>query len=163
MPAWSWQVSEMQSPAESRVENWIPHRGAMRLLDRILVVDEQQAVAEVDVPFDGLFVRDGAVPAWVGIEYMAQAVSAWAGGRGRRAGGQPRPGLLLGSRKYEAKCESFPSGATLRVEAQCELIAANGLGTFDCRITMDGREVATARIAVFDPPAGTDLLRGSTQ
>ena len=107
--------------------------------------------------------RDGAVPAWVAIEYMAQAVSAWAGARGRRAGGQPRPGLLLGSRKYEAKCESFPSGATLRVEAQCELIAANGLGTFDCRITMDGREVAVARIAVFDPPAGADLLQGSKQ
>lgn len=154
-------MSEMQSPAESRVENWIPHRGGMRLLDRILSVDEQQVVAEVDVPYDGMFVRDGAVPAWIGIEYMAQAVSAWAGGRGRRAGGQPRPGLLLGSRKYEAHCASFASGSLLRVEVQCDLVGANGLGTFSCRILQDEREVATARIAVFDPPAGADLLQGA--
>lgn len=153
-------MSEMPNPAESRVENWIPHRGAMRLLDRILAVDEQQVLAEVDVPFDGLFVRDGAVPAWIGIEYMAQAVSAWAGARGRRAGGQPRPGLLLGSRKYEAHCESFASGALLRVEAQCDLVGGNGLGTFSCRILQGGRELATARIAVFDPPEGADLLKG---
>jgi predicted hotdog family 3-hydroxylacyl-ACP dehydratase len=153
----------MQSPAESRVENWIPHRGAMRLLDRILSVDAQQVVAEVDVPFDGLFVQGGAVPAWIGIEYMAQAVAAWAGGRGRRAGGQPRPGLLLGSRKYEAHCASFASGALLRVEAHCDLVGDNGLGTFSCRILQDGRELATARIAVYDPPTGADLLRGSLQ
>ena len=100
------------------------------------------------------------VPPWIGIEYMAQAVSAWAGNRGRAKGGAPRPGLLLGSRRYEAKCDGFPSGARLRVEARCELIGANGLGQFDCRIQMDGQEVAIARIAVLDPPEGTDLLLG---
>lgn len=154
-------MNEMLSPAESRVENWIPHRGAMRLLDRILAVDEQRVLAEVEVPFDGLFVREGAVPAWVGIEYMAQAVSAWAGARGRRAGGPPRPGLLLGSRRYEAHCQSFASGALLRVEALCDLVGGNGLGTFSCRILQGERELAIARIAVFDPPAGADLLQGA--
>jgi predicted hotdog family 3-hydroxylacyl-ACP dehydratase len=136
----------------------------MRLIDRVLLVDADQAVAEVEVPFDGLFVRDGQVPAWIGIEYMAQTVAAWAGGRAQLRGGQPRPGLLLGSRRYEAHCEGFPSGASLRVEARCELIGSNGLGQFDCRITQDGRELATARIAVLDPPDGTDLLqRGAKQ
>jgi predicted hotdog family 3-hydroxylacyl-ACP dehydratase len=115
----------------------------------------------VDVPFDGLFVRDGAVPAWVGIEYMAQTVSAWAGARARGQGGAPRAGLLLGSRRYEARRNAFPSGARLRVEARCELMGANGLGQFDCRIEMDGEEVATARIAVFDPPGGADFLQGA--
>ncbi len=153
----------MERLAEQRVESWIPHRGAMRLLDRVLEVGPDHAVAEVEVPFDGLFVRDGQVPAWIGIEYMAQTVSAWAGGRARGAGGPPRAGLLLGSRRYEAHCDGFPSGATLRVEARCELMGANGLGTFDCRIEMDGREMAVARIAVLDPPEGTDLLRGGSQ
>jgi hypothetical protein len=47
----------------------------------------------------------------------------------------------------------------LRVEARCELMGANGLGQFDCRIEMDGEAVATARISVFDPPEGIDLLQ----
>jgi predicted hotdog family 3-hydroxylacyl-ACP dehydratase len=144
----------------SRIESYIPHRGAMRLIDRIVEIGDEHVLAEVDVPFDGLFVRDGAVPPWIGIEYMAQAVSAWAGNRGRAKGGAPRPGLLLGSRRYEVHCEGFPCGALLRVEARCELSAANGLGQFDCRIVLEGREVASARISVLDPPEGSNLLEG---
>lgn len=158
MPPWCSRVNEMEANRMERVENWIPHRGAMRLIDRVLHVDADEAIAEVDVPFDGLFVRDGAVPAWIGIEYMAQAVAAWAGARLRAQGGAPRAGLLLGTRRYEAHCEGFPSGALLRIEARCELMADNGLGQFDCRIRMDGAELATARISVFDPPEGADFL-----
>jgi predicted hotdog family 3-hydroxylacyl-ACP dehydratase len=146
--------------ASGRIESYIPHRGGMRLIDRVLEIDDEHVVAEVDVPFDGLFVRDGRVPSWIGIEYMAQTVSAWAGHRGRALGNGPRPGLLLGSRRYEAHGDGFPSGALLRVEVRCELIGANGLGQFDCRIVMEGRDVATARIAVLDPPEGTTLLQG---
>lgn len=146
--------------ASGRIEDFIPHRGAMRLVDRVLEVDGEHVVAEVDVPFDGLFVRDGQVPAWIGIEYMAQAVAAWAGARARERGGAPRPGLLLGTRKYEVQCDGFPSGSLLRVEARCEMVGANGLGLFDCRIVMDGRDAAVARISVIDPPEGSeDLLR----
>lgn len=148
----------MDGFGKAGVEGWIPHRGAMRLIDRVLSVDGEHAVAEVDVPFDGLFVREGEVPAWVGIEYMAQTVSAWAGARARTKGGPPRPGLLLGCRNYEVRRGGFPCGARLRIEARCELMGANGLGQFDCSIRMDGAELATGRISVFDPPAGTDLL-----
>ncbi|NML42588.1 hotdog family protein [Ramlibacter sp. G-1-2-2] len=149
------------SVINERIENFIPHRAGMRLIDRLLEVDDEHVVAEVDVPFGGLFVRDGQVPSWIGIEYMAQTVSAWAGSRARGSGGQPRPGLLLGSRKYEVHCEGFPSGAKLRVEARVELVATNGLGQFDCRIRMNGEEVAGARISVLDPPEGSKLLGGT--
>ena len=150
----------MDSFRAPRIDSLIPHRGAMRLLDRVVALDDEHVVAEVDVPFDGLFVRDGEVPAWIGIEYMAQAVSAWAGARARSRGGEPRPGLLLGTRRYEAHCDGFASGVCLRVEARCDLYGANGLGQFECRIVQDGRELASARISVLDPPdGGADLLK----
>jgi predicted hotdog family 3-hydroxylacyl-ACP dehydratase len=151
----------MESLSSGRIESLIPHRGALRLLDRVLEVDDEHVLAEVDVPFDGLFVRDGMVPSWIGIEYMAQAVAAWAGARARQRGGEPHAGLLLGTRRYEAQCDGFPSGQRLRVQARCELIGANGLGQFDCRITLDGRELAASRISVLDPPGGAEeLLKG---
>src|SRR3954468_20060608 len=139
MPAWSFPVNEMQPSNPGRIEALIPHRGAMRLLDRVLEVDDDRVLAEVDVPFDGLFVRDGAVPAWIGIEYMAQAVAACAGMRARqsggaprgglraRGGGAPRAGLRPGRRRYEAHCDGFASGARLQVEARCEIMGGNGL------------------------------------
>src|SRR5688500_4605857 len=118
---------------ETTIESLMPHRGLMRLLDRLVTVDDDHAVAEVDVPADGLFVQDGEVPAWVGIEYMAQTVSVWAGARAQRRGGAPRIGLLLGSRRYEAHRSGFPSGATLRIETRCEMMGAKALRMFDCR------------------------------
>jgi predicted hotdog family 3-hydroxylacyl-ACP dehydratase len=100
------------------------------------------------------------VPAWVGIEYMAQAVSAWAGARALSGGGQPRIGFLLGTRRYEARCAGFSGGRTLRVQARCEMMAGNGLGMFDCSIHLDGREIATGRLSVFEP-SDPDGVAGS--
>ena len=149
----------MDNWTEGHVESLIPHRGAMRLLDRVLRVEGDTVEAEVEVPYDGLFVRDGQVPSWVGIEYMAQAVAAWAGTRERGRGGVPRAGLLLGTRRYEAHCDGFPSGARLHVRADCELIGSNGLGQFHCRITRDGTLLAESRISVLDPPQDSDVLQ----
>jgi predicted hotdog family 3-hydroxylacyl-ACP dehydratase len=132
----------------------------MQLLDRIVAVDAESAVAEVRVPVDGLFTHDGQVPAWVGIEYMAQTISAWAAGRSQAQGGTgPKLGLLLGSRRFEAHCEGFPCGATLRIKARCEIMGDNGLGMFDCRVEMDGREVANARVSVFEPGDGFSFVQ----
>ena len=144
------------SAGKKDMDAWVPHRGAMSLLDRVEHVDAHGVVAWVTVPADGLFATDAGVPAWVGIEYMAQAVAAWSGARARDAGGSPKIGYLLGSRRYEATVPAFAVGAELRVLAQCELMADNGLGMFDCRIELDGRVLATGRLSVFEPPENTE-------
>jgi predicted hotdog family 3-hydroxylacyl-ACP dehydratase len=87
---------------------------------------------------------------------MAQAVAAWSGARARTGGGSPKIGYLLGSRRYEAAVPLFAAGAELRVLAQCELTADNGLGMFDCRIEHDGRVVASGRLSVFEPPDNSE-------
>jgi predicted hotdog family 3-hydroxylacyl-ACP dehydratase len=151
----------MEYAGETVMDQWVPQRGAMQLLERIMSVDEECAVAQARVPAEGPFTRNGQVPAWIGIEYMAQTISAWAAGRNRRNGGGegPRMGLLLGSRRYTAECAGFRAGATLRIEARCELIGDNGLGLFDCRIEMDGAQVATAKVSVFQPEDALAFLK----
>ena len=134
------------------MDDWVPHRGAMSLLERVERVDEHGVVAWVLVPSAGLFAEPGGVPAWVGIEYMAQAVAAGSGARARAGGGSPRIGYLLGSRRYEAQVPWFEAGARLRVWAECELMGDNGLGMFDCTISQDGRVLASARLSVYEAP-----------
>jgi predicted hotdog family 3-hydroxylacyl-ACP dehydratase len=119
-----------------QMDAWVPHRGAMSLLATV----------------ERLFATPQGVPAWVGIEYMAQAVAAWSGAKARKVGGSPRIGYLLGCRRYEAAVPVFEAGAELVVHAQCELTAENGLGMFDCRIEQDGRVLANGRLSVFEPP-----------
>jgi len=141
------------------IENYVPHRGAMLLLDRLLVADDESAVAEVMVPRDGLFLHDAGMPSWVGIEYMAQAVAAWAGWRALQKDKPVQIGFLLGSRRYEATQPFFAPGTLLTISVRCELLGDNGLGMFDCRIQADGeKQLATARISVFEPVEGNTYI-----
>lgn len=141
------------------VETYVPQRGAMLLIDRIIELSEEHAVAEVDIRSEGLFMRKGKMPAWVGIEYMAQTISAWAGGRSQRSGGKTKIGLLLGSRRYEAMQPAFPAGSTLRVEVRRELAGESGLGVFDGRILVDGALIASAKVTVFEPADDMEWIR----
>jgi len=133
------------------IEDVVPHRQDMCLLERIVRWDQDSIEAELVVPAAGLFIEDGGVPAWVGIEYMAQAIAAWAGCRARVAGNPPQLGFLLGSRRYTSRRSSFPSGSVLRVHARCELLGDNGLGMFACRILAGDEEWAVANVSVFEP------------
>lgn len=142
------------------IEHYVPHRGAMLLLDRLLHADAETATAEVTVPRDGLFLQDEGMPAWVGLEYMAQTVAAWAGWQAVQAGQAVKLGFLLGTRKFEAKTAFFPVGTRLQVQVCSELVGDNGLCMFDCRIQdSSGDTVAQARISVYEPEDGSAYLQ----
>ena len=148
-------MSTLPRPAEV-----LPHRPPMILIDELLAMSESGLTARVRLRDDSPFVEEGQVSSLIAIEYMAQTISAWAAGRHQQAGGQgAKLGLLLGSRRYTAHCGTFPAGALLRIAARCEIIGDNGLGLFDCRIEMDGKEVATANVSVFEPEDASAFLK----
>ncbi|MBV8249500.1 MAG: hotdog family protein [Comamonas sp.] len=145
------------------IENYVPHRGVMLLLDRLLQADSESAQAQVTVPRDGLFLQDAGMPAWVGLEYMAQTVAAWAGWQAVQAQQPVKLGFLLGTRKYQAHCSRFAPGAVLRVAVRSELVGDNGLGMFACEIVQDGPDgqhcvLAQARISVYEPEDGSAYI-----
>lgn len=134
------------------VDDLVPHRGDMSWLDTVVAVDEDGIVAQSCVRSDSYFVRDGVLPVWVGVEYMAQAVAAWAGHRAYSQGTPVKIGFLLGTRRFDVWRQGFDVGDVLRIEARCELMGDNGLGMFACRIVVDGEVVASANVSVFEPP-----------
>lgn len=92
-----------------------------------------------------------AMPAWIGIELMAQAVAAFAGMEGQRQGRSPRPGVLLGTRAYRARAGSFPGGERLRITARLSDADESGFGTYDCAIHGGAGPLAEATLKVFAP------------
>lgn len=154
----------------------LPHAGAMRLLDRVVKVEGDCLVASVCVPEQGLFTDSQGpglgVGAWVGLEYMAQAVAAWAGWQGRAAGQAPRIGFLLGTRRYHCSVSHFTPGQRLWVEVERVFQADNGLGQFAGRVllapgTAEGSgaaatELASAQLTVFGPEDPSAFLAGDT-
>jgi predicted hotdog family 3-hydroxylacyl-ACP dehydratase len=138
------------------VASLIPHSGRMVLLDRIVEFDGNNLTAEMTVRDDGLFGNEKDIPAWAGIEYMAQAVAAYAGIKSKLAGEPIKLGYLLGTRRYNSNISSFSVGAALTIHIK-NIIQDDRLGVFDCSIWGDGIEV-TANLTVYQPLGEAELI-----
>jgi predicted hotdog family 3-hydroxylacyl-ACP dehydratase len=137
------------------IEDFVPHRGAMLLLREVLACDGDSITVGATVPRAAWYLDEhGAMPAWIGLELMAQAIAAHAGVQGRLQGSGPRRGMLLGCRAYRAALPSFAAGAALEVDARRAAVDESGFAAFDCTLRSAGREVASATVRVFVPPEG---------
>lgn len=134
------------------IEDILPHRGTMLLLDSVQSWDIGSATANASVnPRAWYADAGGEMPSWVGIELMAQTIAAHVGLSARARGEPIRQGALLGTRAYQARISCFPSGAALTVTANVAFRDDTGLGAYDCGIALNGQDVATATIKVFEP------------
>jgi predicted hotdog family 3-hydroxylacyl-ACP dehydratase len=123
----------------------------MRLLAEVVAHGPRETTCAVDVDASALFRRaDGSVPAWLGLEYMAQCAAVHGGLASRERGQAPRPGLFLGSRRVRFAVEAFPAGARLRVTARHHR-GETGLAWFDCSLRDErgGRTLAEGRLSVY--------------
>ena len=137
----------------------MPHRPPMLLLDRMVAAGETHAVCEVELRADGPFGGAEGVPAYVGIEYMAQTVAAFSGWQ-RRCAGQPiEIGFLLGTREFQSFCDGFQVGQTLRVEVT-HVWGGDQLARFNCTISdaQTGALLQQADLSVFKPTDLRDVL-----
>jgi len=136
----------------------LPHRPPMLLLDEVVDYGEDFAIACVAIQRDSRFFdsRLDAVPAWIGIEYMAQTVGIWAGDQQLRAGRAVDVAFLLGTRCYRSNVHAFARDSVLTIRADVLYREeSTGMGSFGCRI--DGAEPGgntievTARISALGP------------
>jgi len=147
--------------AAYQVAELVPHAGRMSLLSRVVAYDEGWLLAEIDIDSDSMFADDRGVPAWVGLEYMAQAIAAYAGLQERIQGGVPKIGFLLGSRNYSSSGDYFARGETFQVKVVLDMVADNGLNVFNCELEGIGAR-ATAVVNVFQPDDAEKFLEEAT-
>ncbi|MFC7297328.1 3-hydroxylacyl-ACP dehydratase [Herminiimonas aquatilis] len=145
------------------IRTLVPHSGTMVLLDTLVAVGEESLCAEVVISPDTLFSDAHGVGAWIGVEYMAQAVAAFAGYEALSRGEPVKVGFLLGSRRYECRHPQFAIGSKLHIHVHRALQGENGLGAFSCHID-DANEpsaapLATATITVFQPDNVGEFLQ----
>src|SRR5262249_12046712 len=99
------------------IEQLLPLAPPMILLDAVESYDEASVIARVSITPRSLFVRDGGVPSYIGLEYMAQACGAFAGAVALDHQRAVRVGLLLGTRNYRMARPFFGVGQRLAVGA----------------------------------------------
>lgn len=146
-------------------EKLLPHEHPMILIDEIIDYSEYSALALVTPDQGKPFAdQDGNVPSWVGMEYMAQTIGAYAGIRAQLAEQAVKIGFLLGTRSYEIDTDQFHTRKTYAIRVK-KTYEDSGLNAFDCTISLYGDDeqkiLAKATINTFQPDDVDKFMEGS--
>ncbi|KZN48627.1 3-hydroxylacyl-ACP dehydratase [Pseudoalteromonas luteoviolacea] len=142
------------------IEQLIAHRDPMILISELTEYDTSQATGVVRITADSPFISEKGVPSYVGIEYMAQMVAAYAGAKALDNGGTIDIGFLLGSRKYKTHIPYFKPAQNLVVSVEELHKEESGLGVFDCKIKYNDELLAEAKVNVFQPDDPQGFIKG---
>lgn len=147
------------NPSAQSIANFMPHSGAMCWLDELIDYTPDSIRALAIITAEHPFCEAGVVEPWHGMEFMAQAIAAWAGLHASAQGKPPPLGFLLGTRRLELDFEAFLVGDRLEIFARQEFAAENGLSAFHCEIHRAGSCIARAMLSVFEPANADEFLR----
>ena len=137
---------------------FVLHRESMLLLDRLVSADIETAVCEWDVTENSEFMSAGlGVPAYVGVEYMAQCIAVHAGVRARLRGQSPPLGFLLGTRHFKTSMPYFGVGTGYRATCTELIRDSNGMCSYEGNILLHGKSIAGCRLAVLEKERGKSL------
>lgn len=130
-----------------RLEDVLPHRPPMVLLDEIVSVDEKERSLVATAT-----IRSEWSENWSAIELMAQAAAALAGVFDRVSGlDRPaRPGLLLGTRKITFDVPSFEVGKKYTVTAK-DVFSDAESASFECSIRDGDAVLSSAVLNAYRP------------
>ena len=140
----------------------LPHGPSMILLDRLVGYDAESLTCEVTVQPGSHFCDGRAVPAWVGIEYMAQTLGAFTGVARLQKGKAVQLELLLGTRAYDASVDRFPVGSRLTVRSRLLFWDPDGVCAFACDIRDGERVLAKSEVKGYEPEDIEPFLRSLT-
>lgn len=149
-------------PPYPAIRDLVPHDSPMVLLDAVEEVRDNGLTASVTITPQSLFADERGVPAWVGLEYMGQAIAAHAGVRARRDGEPVRIGFLVSTRRYQPGCAYFPLGARLAISVEAITEGDNGLRVFECSIRGAGI-TTSANLNVYMPNDIEEFMQENAQ
>jgi predicted hotdog family 3-hydroxylacyl-ACP dehydratase len=143
------------------IEQLVPHKPPMILIDRMIEATDMASTCEVTITPQTLFIESAGVPAFVGLEYMAQAVAAYGGYKAYLAGEPIGPGFLLSTPQLKTYCQFFHCGQTLQIQVT-HIWGNHELMQFQCTIhdTLTGNLLQQAELTVFKPQELSAYLHG---
>jgi predicted hotdog family 3-hydroxylacyl-ACP dehydratase len=139
------------NPEEIPVIELLPHGPEFCLLDALVASSDNETSAVVEIGTGSKFLSEEGVPAYVGVEYMAQTIAARIGLHARLEGREPPIGFLLGTRHFSCQVGHFRPGMRLTIKVR-PLFIDGRFGAFDCSIEAD-QVLAEAALNTYQPEA----------
>ena len=138
----------------SPAQEFLLHREPMLLVDTLIDIGAEFARCEwlADAPD---FADAGlGIPAYIGVETMAQCIAVHASARARVRGFGPPLGFLLGTRHFSSSVSHLEPGRKYVAECRELVRDSQGMGSFACQLLLEGDCVARANLAVLEQPQG---------
>jgi predicted hotdog family 3-hydroxylacyl-ACP dehydratase len=124
----------------------------MLLLSRVKAYNlrEQTIEAEYHITEDCLFYDSAmaGVPAWVGFEFIAQAISAYSGIKDRENGVAPQMGFILSVSSMRIGIPLFKAGTTVEIKTR-EIDCMDLTFTYEGEILLEGEKVMEGKLTVM--------------
>ncbi len=135
--------------------DFLPHDTPMVLIDQLIAVSDDSVHCRVSTAPHGVLApfltAQGTLPAWFGVEIMAQTVGVWSGWQAIRNGATHiQPGMLLGGRGWHAQQPTFPANATLDISMRL-LMRDDRMGSFEGEIHHGDLLLASGRLNTYQP------------
>ncbi len=146
------------------LDSILAHTRPMILLDDIDFYDDTRCICRVIITTASAFYNTDqtGVASYIGSEYMAQTIAAYAGANALDNQESIQIGFLLGSRSYKTTQEFFKLGQLIFIEVEELYREESGLSVFGCVIKNEQKQVlAEAKVNVFQPEDAKKFLEGS--
>ncbi len=142
------------------IEEWIPHRGRMRMVERVLEIDVGRGLTEATVSDQWPTCRNGQVSAVILVDLAAQSAAAYASWERQ---GEERPGgrgFIVGLRGAHWSAPRIPVGTVLHTEIIKEVMM-DTYATFIAKVTDGDGFTASVEIQTFrqedpEPPVAPE-------
>jgi predicted hotdog family 3-hydroxylacyl-ACP dehydratase len=137
-------------PVEIDLEEYLPHRAGMKLVERVVQADENGAVTESVAGPRWPLVEKGHVSSLVAVELAAQSASLCVGMRAKQKdpatdGGR---GWLVGIKEARFAAQSIPVGSCITTRVSIEFSYENYTGIRSVA-DADGRWIADVQLQVM--------------
>lgn len=136
-------------PINVAIEDLLPHSGPSVFLDRLVSVDEDQIRCAVVVTPGRRFITERGVGTSIVIEWMAQAIAAFAGFQRLQQSEPIEVGFLISCRLAEFHIPWLAPGTECEVRAHVLRIGGAQMGSFACEVLSNDEVVATATLNVY--------------
>ena len=133
----------------------VPHRPPMLLIEALEHESEGSLTCSARPRSTTPYSTAGKVPSILCLEYMAQAVAAYAGLRALRENDQVRMGYIIGVRSMTLEVPFLSTGNQVLITVR-HIWGDDSLGKFDCSITLAGRQIAHADLSAFQGDLGPE-------
>ncbi len=148
----------MSTVRKYSVEELVPHRGIMSLLDAVQETDDYHTLASAVVKDSWPLARDGAVASLMLIEVLAQAAAAWFGWQNLQQGKPVEIGFLVGVK--EARFHTPQVAVGTRVEARIDCgIRRQSFLVMEGSVRDAASLLAEARLQLFVPETSSGVFQ----